>query len=795
MANQPSRQPAPRKRTNQTPKHQPTKRQSSNKGFSPKKDFNVQDVSQAMGSAFEKAKASLKDVAEKKRSEKLAQTSTKLSSLTDQKRKNSATARPRQGSVNSASSNRSYKRASNQPQGIYVNKRSYSYKDIKPGSSKQNAFKQGAPKKSSSAKGMPSQTAPHSQGLVARILGLIKSIVAVIVSFFASIFSGSKKGKVIVVILLVLVVGGLGDSLINMGKIYPGVKVGSVDVGGKTQEEATQILNDTYASRVSANTVVFYADEQAKNNPDNSASNASIEEQISYEESLSNRTQWTTSAAKLGASFDAENTAEDAFQVGRDNGGIFTRIFCLFFGSSVDPQCTYDNSLFEELRYSISSALGNPRVNYSVTMNGSNAEVTEGHDGDEVAQDWLKSNLDKSFCSEDKTSSYVAKIEHAALQVTEKMAQDTAKSINNSIAKGATFIYEGNSWSASAEDLARWVSTNLVGSEGSYQLTPSFNESYFKNSLISHLGNLSNANSLQVSFSVGENSQTRVSCSGEGKIPDVSSTVTELNDSFFVQDARSDAPQIEISAIDIPESMTFDEAMSFGLIGEISSYTTQFSTGAEARNHNIRTACGYLTNSIAKANGGSWSFNDTAGETTEALGYQNAGAIVDGEYTDEIGGGICQVATTIYNAIYDAGYPIKERHNHTLYIASYPEGRDAAIAFPFYDLVWENDTSSDVLLVMSYTNSSVTATLYGVDPGYSVSTEYGEWEEGEKYSTKYKDDANLASGTEQLSSSGSNGSKITIVRTVKDSQGNVRSQQTFTSVYDPKDEVILRGTA
>ena len=64
------------------------------------------------------------------------------------------------------------------------------------------------------------------------------------------------------------------------------------------------------------------------------------------------------------------------------------------------------------------------------------------------------------------------------------------------------------------------------------------------------------------------------------------------------------------------------------------------------------------------------------------FGYKNAGAIVDGEYTDEIGGGVCQVATTVYNAVYDAGYPIVERHNHTLYIASYPEGRDAAIAFP-----------------------------------------------------------------------------------------------------------------
>ena len=53
------------------------------------------------------------------------------------------------------------------------------------------------------------------------------------------------------------------------------------------------------------------------------------------------------------------------------------------------------------------------------------------------------------------------------------------------------------------------------------------------------------------------------------------------------------------------------------------------------------------------------------------------------------------VATTVFNAVYEAGYPIERRNNHSLYIASYPEGRDAAIAYPDIDLVWRNDTESE----------------------------------------------------------------------------------------------------
>ncbi|MED9986621.1 MAG: VanW family protein, partial [Streptococcus salivarius] len=198
---------------------------------------------------------------------------------------------------------------------------------------------------------------------------------------------------------------------------------------------------------------------------------------------------------------------------------------------------------------------------------------------------------------------------------------------------------------------------------------------------------------------------------------------------------------------------------------------------------------------IIPANGGTWSFLDTSGPITEDNGYQNAGAIIAGEYSDAIGGGVCQVATTVFNAVYEAGYPVTQRRNHSLYIASYPEGRDAAIvdSDPRIDLQWKNDTSSDILLVMSYTDSSVTCTLYGVDPGYQVSTEVGEWQEGDKYSTSYVTDDTLSPGDEVIEQYGADGRSISVVRTVSDADGKVLHQETFSSNYSAKDEIIARG--
>ena len=129
------------------------------------------------------------------------------------------------------------------------------------------------------------------------------------------------------------------------------------------------------------------------------------------------------------------------------------------------------------------------------------------------------------------------------------------------------------------------------------------------------------------------------------------------------------------------------------------------------------------------------------------------------------------------------------------YIASYPEGRDAAItdSDPQLDLRWENDSTSDLLLVMTYTDSSVTATLYGVSPNYQVSTEVGEWEEGEPYSTRYITDETLSKDDEVIQQNGSDGRSITVIRTVTDTDGKVLHQDTFSSTYSAKDEIIARG--
>lgn len=612
-------------------------------------------------------------------------------------------------------------------------------------------------------------------------------------SGIGSLLSHTRLLKALGVLLVaVLLIGGV-DALATSDKIYSGVKVGDIDLSGKTKDEATELIQGEYASRVATNTAVFFVDDQAMSNVTQADTQESLQEQISYEESLDSRSQWTVPASKLEATLNVEDLANRAFQVGREDGGIFGRIGAAIFGNAIVPECSFNEGSLTTMREEMTKRVGQMRVNYNIEMKDSSASVTQGNDGNEVTREWLVQRLNETFLSSDARQNYLLETEYVPLQITQEQAQKTADSVNASINAGAQFVYEDQTWTASREDLSSWIATEIVPEGSGFRLKPVVNENVAKSTLLSTLRSNISQDGLTVTFDKNAAGEISVSSNATGTVPMVSDAVTQMNDTFFVTGTRNEAPKISIATTDLPSSMSLDDAKNFGIVGEISSFTTQYATGAEARNHNIHTAADYLTNSIAKANGGTWSFNDTAGEATVERGYQNAGAIVEGEYSDAIGGGICQVATTVFNSIYLAGYPVTERHNHTLYIASYPEGRDAAIAFPYMDLVWQNDSSSDVLLVMSYTNSSVTATLMGVSPNYQVSTEYGEWKEGTKFTTKYRIDDSLAAGKEYVETTGVDGSSITIVRTVKDASGQILHEDAFTSVYDPKNEVIVKG--
>ena len=388
--------------------------------------------------------------------------------------------------------------------------------------------------------------------------------------------------------------------------------------------------------------------------------------------------------------------------------------------------------------------------------------------------------------------SFVAEPVHAPLRIDEPAAQAVCDQVNAAISGGARFMLADASWDATAADVGAWVSTRIEKRDSSWALVAYLDEERTKPAVLAHMERALQGD-LRVEFARTD-AGMEVRTDDGGQVPLVAETTRALEEALFSAERGEGPAEAAIVTGPMPAALSFDEALDLGVVDAISSYTTEFTTGAgtENRNHNIALVSELLSDSVAKS-GGRWSFNETAGECNEERGFLGAGAIIAGEYDDAVGGGICQVATTVFNAVYEAGYPVPARRNHSLYIASYPAGRDAAVSWPDLDLVWENDTASDVLLRVSCADGAVTATLYGVDPGYQVTSSVGEWAEGKPRKTRKKTDDALAPGTSYVETRGADGRSITVVRTVTDEFGSILREDAFSSVYDPVDEVVVAG--
>ena len=142
----------------------------------------------------------------------------------------------------------------------------------------------------------------------------------------------------------------------------------------------------------------------------------------------------------------------------------------------------------------------------------------------------------------------------------------------------------------------------------------------------------------------------------------------------------------------------------------LGSYTTNFAPGD--RGDNIGIAASHLQGVLIKSQA-SLSFNQTVGKRTRAAGYKNAGVIVDGEPAIDVGGGVCQVSSTLYNAILLAGLKPTERCNHSLPSHYVPAGRDATVADNLLDFVFQNPLPHPVMLRVSNTGSSLTIYVLG----------------------------------------------------------------------------------
>ncbi|MGZ4600770.1 VanW family protein [Oryzihumus sp.] len=218
---------------------------------------------------------------------------------------------------------------------------------------------------------------------------------------------------------------------------------------------------------------------------------------------------------------------------------------------------------------------------------------------------------------------------------------------------------------------------------------------------------------------------------------------------------------------------------ALGITSRISTFTTQFPFNPP-RTTNITVAARTLDGTIVRS-GETFSLNGLLGQRTPAKGYRQAPVINGGRLEKDYGGGVSQVSTTLFNAVFFSGAKIIEHTPHSFYIARYPEGREATVSWPGVDNTWQNDTGHAIYIQAQVTSSSITVSFYGTKV-WDVEAVKGPRRNVKQPRTIVDDKPGC------VPQSPTPGFDVTVTRVFKRGGATVRTSQ-FSTHYIPEDDV------
>lgn len=286
-----------------------------------------------------------------------------------------------------------------------------------------------------------------------------------------------------------------------------------------------------------------------------------------------------------------------------------------------------------------------------------------------------------------------------------------------------------------------------------------------------------------------------ISQESSGRMIDMDKTVSDLHAYLLNEWDGSSAKQMVTVVDDNPVATVADCERVKDLLG---SFTTKFTTGSGNYNRNKNMENGIvLLNGITLCQGETMSVNSFLEPWTEDNGWLDAGTYVNGKVEDSLGGGICQVSTTLYNAVLNAELEIVERYNHSMSVGYVPLSMDAALAGTWKDLKIKNNTDTPIYIEGIYNASgSITFNIYGEEtrPANRRVEYVSETLSTIPSSEIVKQDPSLPSGYRKVTSSGHTGYKARLWKKVY-VDGVLQSEEVINkSSYSPSPTYVTVGT-
>lgn len=266
--------------------------------------------------------------------------------------------------------------------------------------------------------------------------------------------------------------------------------------------------------------------------------------------------------------------------------------------------------------------------------------------------------------------------------------------------------------------------------------------------------------------------------------------INELRTLILQSFLQSEDTVVNFPLTILEPGVTADSLMCMNIHELLSAYTTVFNHQDINRSTNIKLAASKVNGQIIYP-GATFSFNDTVGPREKSYGFKEAMEIVDGEFVPGVGGGICQLSSTLYNAVILANLDIVERYNHSKVLSYVPVGRDATVVFGILDFKFINNTASPLMIAAEVNEDRLMVGVFGQQ---SLTDKIEIITKNQKKILpviRKEQNDNLYVGETKLEKEGKEGISITVIRIVR-LKGKIIKQEILSNDCYPAEDALLK---
>ncbi len=561
-------------------------------------------------------------------------------------------------------------------------------------------------------------------------------------------------------------------------RILTGVSLGELDLSGKTAEEAETLLAEN--PRFAQQGDIYFKDP------------ATGEE-------------WQRSAEALGLSIDEEQTIAEAFAVGRSGGPLQQArdtFDAWYYGHAIAPVIVFNEGQLEQAVNELADDVYQPAVDAAIIYENNAAEFKPGQAGRVLDTADLRGRLIQPV-----NDFQAAEVELLIHETYPMLYNDSeiALEIQNILNSPMTFYLaepldelDLQPVELPQEILASWLRVDTQeNGQGATAQTIEVDENAVRHWLRQFEDQVYR-DPVNARFYFDDETRELVLVSPHinGRTLDLDATVAQ-----FLQQVGSSNRSVPFMMQDIePFVHSGVTANELGITELITQTTTWFYGSSDARKHNIaRSAANFF--GVVVAPGEEFSFNKYLGSVSEDDGYEQGFIIVGGRTIDGIGGGVCQVSTTLYQSAFLAGFPITERWEHGYMLQYYDDGEgpgmDATVYSPIVDMKFINNTPHHLLIENYYNevNEALTFKLYSTSMEREVVKTEPVFENVRPAPEEdvWEYDPDLPDGVVEQIDQAVEGADVSVRRTVYNVDGEIILDETVVSNYIPYPNVYRYG--